>query len=842
MAYTLTACDDGSGKTVGTIVRFDSVTLLIDPAWNSSTLSYSQCVKYWSNIISEVDIILLSQPNVDFLGAYSLLYYNFLSHFISRIEVYSTLPIANIGRVSTIDLYASKGILGPYETSQLELEDIEKSFDHITSIKYSQLVDLRARYDGLSFVAYSSGVNPGGTIWNITSNSEKILYTPQWNHTKDTILPGSGLIDTNGKPLSTVMKPSAIITNFEKFGSITPYRKRSHQFRDFLKERLKSHHSIMIPVDLGGKLLDLLVQINDFFYENSMEKRFHNIPIFIIAYSRGRILTYARSMLEWLSASILQTWSRRDNLSPFDFKNKVEVISPDQLSKHKGQKICFVSDVDILIDEVISKICTDDKMTILLTNTGPSEEPVLNSLNKYWLKSNSNDGRIVHCNYNMTVKKVNKRSLKGKDLESYTEKIQTRREQRKSLELQLRKEAKMNNKSLNLVVGSASKEGSSSLGATEGRIRGEEEEEDDDEDDDEDNLINMLGGGTKLSATKKDIPIDIIVQSDAASKHSMFPFTNSRIKKDDYGTISNFDMLIPKEESNTEQTLSEQNIKRATASKNSNDEEDGYYVEDPSNTSNSKKRKLNRKNEVIEEGFINIDNIDYLKSNYNPQKISTKSTNIQLKCFLTFINLNSLVDKRSTTIILPNLKPRNLILLGSDKSQDQNIKDVFLKRKIPIAEMKPNKPLEFNTTVKMLDISIDPELESLLNWQKISDDNTIAHLLGRLVKEVPSPNTDDKKDRLYERTKYVLKPLNDNRSSLLQAGSSLAIGDIRLTEIKRKLALAKHKAEFRGEGILVVDGRVVVRKVNDGETVVDGTPSALYDLVKQLVTDMLATI
>ncbi|OXT09618.1 hypothetical protein B9K03_12250, partial [Rothia sp. Olga] len=67
-------------------------------------------------------------------------------------------------------------------------------------------------------------------------------------------------------------------------------------------------------------------------------------------------------------------------------------------------------------------------------------------------------------------------------------------------------------------------------------------------------------------------------------------------------------------------------------------------------------------------------------------------------------------------------------------------------------------------------------------------------------------------------------------------------GDVRLAELKRKLTEQNYVAEFKGEGTLVIDDQVAVRKINDGETIIDGSPSELFDTVKTLVTDMLAKI
>lgn len=147
-----------------------------------------------------------------------------------------------------------------------------------------------------------------------------------------------------------------------------------------------------------------------------------------------------------------------------------------------------------------------------------------------------------------------------------------------------------------------------------------------------------------------------------------------------------------------------------------------------------------------------------------------------------------------------------------------------------------NKSASFDTVIKSLDISVDPELDQNLKWQSISDGYTIAHVVGRLVKDVTQASDNTKQHR----NKWVLKKLSN--ASKFHPKISLAIGDVKLAELKRKLTQTNHTAEFRGEGSLVVDNKVVVRKISDGETVVDGTPSEIFYEVKRLVADMLAKV
>ncbi|GAV53758.1 hypothetical protein ZYGR_0AK02600 [Zygosaccharomyces rouxii] len=835
MTYTFTCCDDGSGNTVGTIVRFDNVTILIDPGWFSSKVSYEDSVKYWSNLIPEVNIILLSQSSVDCIGAYAMLYHNFLPHFISRIQVYATLPVTNLGRVSTFDLYASRGLVGPYDTNEIDVDDVEKAFEHIESLKYSQLVDLRSKFDGLTLVAYNSGVSPGGSIWCISTYLEKLIYARRWNHTRDTILNGASLLDGSGKPISTLLRPSAIITTFEKFGSSRPHARRMRYFKDTMKQALTSNGSILIPVEMGGNFLDLLVSVHDFLYESAKNKLYSQVPVILVSYSRGRALTYAKSMLEWMSSSAIKTWESRDNRTPFDLGRRFHVATPEELTNYSGSKICFVSQVDSLVDEAIKQLCQLERATVILPGIDQAYPSALSILYKKWEQAfkqqNLEEGKPVSYSGHITLKNIKLDPLVNKDLEHYKEQIIERRDKRQQLTTTLIREAKKTN-SIETFAGGAANGQPGALG-----LGGIGEGEFDDEEE-EDNLMGMLRDGTTAPTGKQnaEIPTDIYIQEGAPAKHRMFPFQPQRIKRDDYGSIIDFSMLIPSEDDG--------NTTKRPSSEEIEEEKDPYDLMDPRRVTVKRSRKDDAKNNSskIDE---NWDSIEYLDAMKDPVKRVESSSKVNVKCMVTFINLESLVDQRSATVIWPALKPKKILLLGPAGTQIESSMMTLRKREIELTAMPLNKDVQFDTTIKSLDISVDPELDQLLKWQSISDGYTVAHVIGKLVKEKPQAGksqqqAQEQKQQLH-RTRLVLKPLKTT-SRHPHASGSLSIGDVRLAELKRILTAQRHRAEFKGEGTLVVDGRVAVRKISDGETVVDGAPSELFYLVKKSVTDMLAKI
>lgn len=847
MAFKLVCCDDGAGETVGVVVKFESVTLLLDPGWNGLT-SYEEAVQFWSSIISEVDVIILSHPTVECLGAFTLLYYNFLPHFISRIEVYSTLPIANLGRVITIDHYVSQKVIGPIDSNKMDYQDVEKAFDFIKTVKFSQLIDLKYKFDGLSLIAYNSGSTPGGSLWLINTYTDKLIYVKRWNHTRGTILDSSQLLDASGKPLTTLMKPSAIITTFDKFGSSKPYKRRNREFKEILKKYIHDNYSIILPVEISTKFLDIFVNIHDLIYTSVQSRHPLNVPILLVSYARGRSLTYAKSMLEWLSSTLLKTWETRDNTSPFALNKRFHIVQPEELSKYPGPKICLVSNVNTLVNETILKLYKTEKLHVILTqlikiptDNLQSKSDLLGHLYGKW-KSNSDnkDGDTITLSETVNLSTWTKDFLKNESLTKFEESIKERRQEFMTREEELKKERNLANKTSDSIP---------SLNDTEAHNKADNHDNNNESSDDEDDILRTKLRNGGMDNKNFEVPMDIAILNNGNIK--MFPFNPKREKIDDYGKVMDFATLIPKdEEEEIDTTLLIDSKKRALNGKtgkidrgtnedgeeDEEDEEDAYIITDI----RTKKSRRDTKRGKDKTSTENFDNIEYLDTLNHPYKILTVEKNITLKIALTFVNLENLVDQRSASLILPTLKPRKLVLLAPESHQNENMVTTLKNKKLDILCTTSNDEVQLDTAIKTLDISIDVQLDQLLNWQKIGDEHTVAHVVGRLTVENGNVNPTENGKTTTRRKKMVLRPLE--KPSMAYSSGTISIGDVRLVELKRKLTEQNHLAEFKGEGTLVVDNVLAIQKINESETIIDGSPGSLFETVRSLVAEMLAKI
>ena len=110
------------------------------------------------------------------------------------------------------------------EYEYLTKKDVDKVFDRITTLRYSQPTILGHR---IEVTAYPSGHSIGGTIWNIKKDQESIVVMIDWNHAKERIV--GGMLD--GKTLRLLERASCVITDVR--GSAqqqVPTRKVREQF------------------------------------------------------------------------------------------------------------------------------------------------------------------------------------------------------------------------------------------------------------------------------------------------------------------------------------------------------------------------------------------------------------------------------------------------------------------------------------------------------------------------------------------------------------------------------------------------------------------------------------
>ena len=199
------------------LLTLDSLTILL----NASTPD----ARPPPNLPSQLDFILLSHSTPTHINALPRIA---LTHPYT--QIYSTVPVSTLGRLSILESIPPGPTVTDIQSEQDEFEhltrkDIERVFDRITKLRYSQPTILS---HGIVVTAYPSGHSIGGTIWNIRKDQENIVVMIDWNHARERIV--GGMLDS--KTLRLLERASCVISDVR--GSSTeqiPTRKvREHFF------------------------------------------------------------------------------------------------------------------------------------------------------------------------------------------------------------------------------------------------------------------------------------------------------------------------------------------------------------------------------------------------------------------------------------------------------------------------------------------------------------------------------------------------------------------------------------------------------------------------------------
>ncbi|KAH3665517.1 hypothetical protein OGAPHI_003703 [Ogataea philodendri] len=819
-----------TSKSQARLLTFDGqLNILADPGWDGVS-----DLQYLEPYVPNIHLIILSQTTVEYLGAFAYLLYKY--PILRRVKTYSTLPVSKLGRLATIELYRSVGLVGALKGAILEVQDVENYFNSIVTLNYSQSVSLTGNLSGITITAYNSGHTLGGSFWLLNKDAEKIVYAPTWNHSKDFFLNPGRLNQTH------LMRATTLISGSD-LGSSLSHKMRINKFLELVQLTLMNGTSILLPTTITGRLFELFPLLD------------HHVPpnfgFYLLSFTGKKSLEFSGNMLEWMSPDITKNWENQ-NQTPFE-SNRLKLVSLKDLnSLEPGPKIIFVDGTDMeagsLSRECFMELCSKHNTALLMT-----ERPAVNTtayeIYQEWERqvseqSGSKDGSLVILDKKMSLSVSREDNLRGSELTEYKKSVEERRHLQKEQEVQER----MNNDLLDTMIG----------------------EEDDDDDDDNDNLFDeaeaeeeletgangeiktttstALTQSTKLTKDEDDrITVDKILQMpmdfdvrNAKGRNRMFPFIVKKVTIDDYGEVIKHSDFMREEEKFP--------LKPAF------EEEEEEVVEEYLENGKRKKRtvrrqvKKSRKAAAIEQSKPK-DTVFNLDPLVNPQVRTIKPVTVDIRCGLAFLDLSGLADLRSMRITFNSLKPRKVILLPntSDALMGGSVdvmKAVMNQQKSKMMDLyksdtagilntdylrpKLNEKIDLGNVVTSYDLVVSKELDGLLNWQTITGGYSIAHVFGEIL-----PVAEGEK---------LLKLSPPTNTSMMPVSNYISIGDIRLTELRRKLTELNHVVEFRGDGTLVVNNQLAVRKISDGNLVIDGGMSPLFYQVRGLVQDMLAYV
>jgi cleavage and polyadenylation specificity factor subunit 2 len=431
-------------------------------------------------------------------------------------------------------------------------------------------------------------------------------------------------------------------------------------------------------------------------------------------------------------------------------------------------------------------------------------------------------------------------------------------------------------------------------------VQSEESSESEDEDDDEQQgkalMATMTHGRHKIGLTDAELGIDILIRRKGhydydirgkKGRERMYPILKRAAQRDDeYGdTIKPEDYLRAEERdamNDDEATGTGARKDTGVGAKRKWDEvnvEAAQAGRKQTNTA-AKRRKTDDSmpmNGVQTNGAADSDeeeSEDEIEEKVEgPVKAIFGETTLTLSLRIAFVDFSGYHDKRSILHLIPLIKPRKLILVGGDAKETAALATDCEQ----ILHLEPgNDDIFVPINGDVVDASVDTNawtvklsqpLYKKLRWQNVRGLGVVA-LSAFLLPAVQATEDEEASSKKLKLTNgeqpnqssaehgITSLPLLDVYSTGIAALARAAaaqpihVGDIRLADLRRALQAEQYTAEFRGEGLLVINNSVAVRKSAMGRLEVEGLmglnnmgrPDPTFYNTRRKVYDMLAVV
>ena len=272
-----------------------------------------------------------------------------------------------------------------------------------------------------------------------------------------------------------------------------------------------------------------------------------------------------------------------------------------------------------------------------------------------------------------------------------------------------------------------------------------------------------------------------------------------------------------------------------------------------------------------------------------PSKLTFETATAQVNLRIAYVDFAGIHDQRSLSMLIPLIQPRKVIFVGGTASETLWLADYYRKKLRSRSVQSDGEatddifcPMVGETVSASMDtnawtVKLSEALVRRLHWQNVGGLGVVT-LMGQLAAtvapenllleaskpkrqkllkgEVETPATEDL--LVASEPAPALPPTLDMLpASMIAATRSVAqplhVGDLRLADLRKLLQSAGHMAEFRGEGTLLIDDLIAVRKSGTGRIEVESggfqIPVSMmrdhedsFQAVKRKIYDGLAVI
>lgn len=890
----------------------------------------------------------------------------------TRIPVYATRPVIDLGRTLLQDLYASTpaasttinhGSLAetPYAYTQSGSPDdnflrqpptaaeIAKYFSLIQPLKYSQPHQplpspFSPPLNGLTITAYNSGHTLGGTIWHIQHGLESIVYAVDWNQARENVFAGAAWLGGGhggAEVIEQLRKPTALICSSR---TPTPLArtKRDEQLLDNIRACVAKGGTVLVPVDSSARVLELSYLMEHAWREEAAkgkgaEAGLNEAHLYLAAKNVSSTMRHARSMFEWMDENIVREFEAVADTSknangngrkgkqagPFDFKHLKLLerrAQVDRLLRRATEEnwtkgmVILASDRSLewgFSKDVLRSIVQDSKNLVILTEkpslSSQGSPSISRTLWDLWKErqdgvavEQSSSGEALEQVYGggreIEISEAKKEPLSGDGLTIYQQWLATQRQ----LQATLQTGGAMAIEGAVDGVDDASSESSTESEASENEQQGRAL-----------NISTTLGQASrkKVVLNDEELGINVLVKKKGVhdfdvrkkkGRERIFPIPIRKKRNDEFGDIVRPEDFLKAEE--REDDGQEQGATRR-------EDEDGLGKKrkwddlGKRGFGSNKRPQLDRAvpddvamSHPSDGSQADGDDVDLAEDDeeeptMGPSKLVITRERVTASLRIAFVDFSGLHDKRSLNMLIPLIAPRKLILVSGNEEETMALA-ADCKKLLGASAIEDGSSVKADVYTPAVGISIDASVDTnawvvkladplvkRLKWQNVrglgivtvtalllgqeGNADTHPHLPGTTAapdeqgahKRLKTETADEEKGA---KATTVVPTLDVLPTTMASASRSVAqplhVGDLRLADLRRAMQAAGHTSEFRGEGTLLIDGSVAVRKTATGRIEVEsiGVPAAAtggaqsgggtFWAVKRMIYDGLAVV
>ncbi|KAI0427880.1 beta-lactamase-like protein [Xylaria sp. FL1042] len=656
--------------------------------------------------------------------------------------------------------------------------------------------------------------------------------------------------------------------------------KRDEQLLEKVRSCVAKGGTVLIPTDSSARVLELAYLLEHAWRDDSSSSNgsLNSAKLYLAGRNVHSVMRYARSMLEWMDDSIVREFeavadgSRRTNgatdgtkqgkeAGPFDFRHLRLLDRRGQIDKvlsREGDgdtptgKVIIASDASLewgFSKAVLKQLAQDPINMVVLTehpsSTSSSRSSLARTLWTWWKNRQESaaegepSGDISH---EIDFTDTQKQALEGNDLARYQQWLAQQRQLQTTLQ----------------GGGVTTLETSGDVGDDVSESSSESEDSENEQQGRALNAATTLGqvGRKKAALTDEDLGINILLKKkgvhdfdirDKKGRDRMYPHPVRRKRDDEYGEI-----IRPEDFLRAEEREDGDGVDMDQLGKGDNHDNLGKKRKwDETAAANKNHGSLTNKRPTLTRNMTDELQATFSDGGYDdeldtipddpddavngPSKLVLTTERIAVRLQIDFVDFAGIHDKRSLHMLIPLIQPRKLILVGGSSEDTMTLasdcKKLMAEGSFDIYTPSMGTMVDASVDTNAWVVKLAPTLVKQLKWQSVRG-LSIATVTGRLLAVQKQLTRNGDEDTANKRIKTedsgsnepaeapgepILDILPINMTSATRSvAQPLHVGDLRLADLRKAMQQSGHTAEFRGEGTLLIDGSVMVRKTATG--------------------------